>query len=113
MENIETEEVEDDNADMTVSRRNENAVTRPLNAVEEMEESTTAGPSNTVDGKMLNRSLYETCKVDFPELEGDAKFLDEFEVFFLRYKEDTTPAFSPTILKFQRVYDFARKNLKR
>ena len=67
------------------------------------------GPSNTVDGKMLNRSLYVTCKVDFPELEDDAKFLDEFEVFFLRYKEDTTPAFNPTILKFQRVYDFEEK----
>ena len=37
LENIETEDVEDDDADTTVSRRNENAVAGPLNAVEEME----------------------------------------------------------------------------
>ena len=62
---------------------------------------------------MLNRSLFQSCETDFPELKADGKFLDEFEQFFLKYKEETTPAFAPTLLKFQRVYDTARKNLKR
>ena len=63
--------------------------------------------------KMLNRSLFQSCETDFPELKADAKFLDEFEQFFLKYKEETNPAFAPTLLKFQRVYYTARKNLKR
>ena len=59
------------------------------------------GPDdNNVDSERSEHcSLWEKRIANYPHLEGDAKFLDEFEVFFNRYRDNTSTLFGPFLGK--------------
>ena len=96
IEQLENEELEDDD--------DAEGVDLPSNTEQDKENA---------DPRPLNKSLWESCKTNYPHLEGDAKFLDQFELFFEKYRPGTTTAFEPYLRKFQRVYDTSRKALKK
>ena len=45
-------------------------------------------------------TMWEKGIADYPNLEGNVKFLDEFEVFCNKYSENTSTLFDPYLGKF-------------